>query len=128
MNKKTGRPEEQPAQENRVERSAHYILPAKLDSVIAETLARLFRRETLTQQDATRELSTTRLGSVIHMLRHSYCWGVVMENETSPTKDGRMATYGRYHLPQSEIDRVPADKRAAWIDAVFKARAKRRLA
>ena len=107
---------------------AHYILPAKLDSVIAETLARFLRRETLTQQDATRELSTTRLGSVIHVLRHSYCWGVVKENETSPTRDGRMATFGRYHLPQSEIDRVPADKRAAWIEAVFKARAKRRQA
>ena len=65
---------------------------------------------------------------VIHLLRHSYCWGVVMENETSPTKDGHMATYGRYHLPQSEIDRVPADKWAAWIEAVFKARAKRRQA
>ena len=127
MNKKTGRPEEQPKNGQETE-SAHYILPARLDSVTAETLARLFRRETLTQQDATRELSTTRLGSIIHMLRHSYCWGVVMENETSPTKDGRMATYGRYHLPQSEIDRVPADKRAAWIEAVFKARAKRRLA
>lgn len=127
MNKKTGRPEEQP--ENRQEtESAHYILPARLDSVIAETLARLFRKETLTQQDATRELSTTRLGSVIHVLRHSYCWGVIKENETGPTKDGRMATYGRYHLPQSEIDRVPADKRAAWIEAVFKARARRRLA
>ena len=121
MNKKTGRPEEQPAQENRVERSAHYILPAKLDSVIAETLARFFLGEDQTHLGALDEMSTTRLAGRMG-------WDIQTERVTCRTRDGRTTPYGRYHLPQSEIDRVPADKRAAWIEAVFKARAKRRLA
>lgn len=127
MNKKTGRPEEQPAQENRVERSAHYILPAKLDSVIAETLARFFLGEDQTHLGALDEMSTTRLAGRVFDLRRMG-WDIRTERVTCRTRDGRTTPYARYHLPQSEIDRVPADKRAAWIETVFKARAKRRQA
>ena len=124
MNKKTGRPEEQP--ENRQEtESAHYILPAKLDSVIAETLARFFLGEDQTHLGALDEMSTTRLAGRVFDLRRMG-WDIQTERATCRTRDGRTTPYARYHLPQSEIDRVPADKRAAWIETVFKARAKRR--
>ena len=126
MNKKTGRPEEQPENKQETE-SAHYILPAKLDSVIAETLARFFLGEDQTHLGALDEMSTTRLAGRVFDLRRMG-WDIQTERVTCRTRDGRTTAYARYHLPQSEIDRVPADKRAAWIETVFKARAKRRLA
>ena len=106
---------------------AHYILPAKLDSVIAETLARFFLGEDQTHLGALDEMSTTRLAGRVFDLRRMG-WDIQTERVTCRTRDGRTTPYARYHLPQSEIDRVPADKRAAWIETVFKARAKRRLA
>lgn len=126
MNKKTGRPEEQPKNKQETE-SAHYILPAKLDSVIAETLARFFLGEDQTHLGALDEMSTTRLAGRVFDLRRMG-WDIQTERATCRTRDRRTTPYARYHLPQSEIDRVPADKRAAWIETVFKARAKRRLA
>ena len=126
MNKKTGRPEEQPKNKQETE-SAHYILPAKLDSVIAEALARFFLGEDQTHLGAMDEMSTTRLAGRVFDLRRMG-WDIQTERATCRTRDGRTTPYARYHLPQSEIDRVPADKRAAWIETVFKARAKRRLA
>ena len=95
--------------------------------MIAETLARFFLGEDQTHLGALDEMSTTRLAGRVFDLRRMG-WDIRTERVTCRTRDGRTTPYGRYHLPQSEIDRVPADKRAAWIDAVFKARAKRRLA
>jgi len=126
MNKKTGRPEEQPKNKQETE-SAHYILPAKLDSVIAEALARFFLGEGQTHLGALDEMSTTRLAGRVFDLRRMG-WDIQTERATCRTRDGRTTPYARYRLPQSEIDRVPADKRAAWIETVFKARAKRRRA
>ena len=106
---------------------AHYILPAKLDSVTAETLARFFLGEDQTHLGALDEMSTTRLAGRVFDLRRMG-WGIRTERETCRTRDGRITPYARYHLPASEITRIPAGERAAWCEAVFAARAKRRLA
>ena len=101
-------------------------LPQKLNSVTAEVLARLLNGQALSQQDATKLMSCTRLGSVVHILRHNYGWNIVTQDETSPTQDGRTATYARYYLPESEIMRMSEQERVAYTLSVFEARKARR--
>ena len=113
-----------------IESQSHYNTkpkrPQKLGSVTAETLARLLNGQALSQQDATRLMSCTRLGSVVHILRHTYGWDIITLDETSQTQDGRTATYARYYLPESEILRMSEQERVAYTLSVFEARKARR--
>ena len=76
------------------ESNAHHTtprFPAKPDSVQADVCARLLRGESITQHDATRDMSTTRLSGAIYDLR-KLGLDIHTDHETAPTKDGRTAT------------------------------------
>ncbi|UJF24771.1 helix-turn-helix domain-containing protein [Suttonella sp. R2A3] len=110
-----------PIQDSRPTASG-YILPKKLQSVIAELLARLLEGQTLSQHDATKILSTTRLSAYIYELRHTYGWDIETLDETAPCADGRTASYGRYRLIPSELYKLSTEEREKWIEAVYQAR------
>lgn len=96
--------------------------PRKKDSVTAETLARLLDGQTITQREAYDRLSTVNIARTIFDLRR-YGWPVITTPEESPTRDGRIATYGRYSLPVDVIERY-ADRQ--YICDVYAARKARR--
>ena len=96
--------------------------PPKKDSVTAETLARLLDGQTITQREAYDRLSTVNIARTIFDLRR-YGWPVITTDETSHTRDGRIATYGRYSLAPDVIARY-ADRQ--YICDVYAARKARR--
>jgi len=96
--------------------------PRKKDSVTAETLARLLDGQTITQREAYDRLSTVNIARTIFDLRR-YGWPVITTDETSHTRDGRIATYGRYSLAPDVIARY-ADRQ--YICDVYAARKARR--
>ena len=96
--------------------------PRKKDSVTAETLARLLDGQTITQREAYDRLSTVNIARTIFDLRR-YGWPVITTDETSHTRDGRIATYGRYSLAPHVIARY-ADRQ--YICDVYAARKARR--
>lgn len=101
--------------------------PAKPDSVQAEVCARLLRGESITQHDATRDMSTTRLSGAIYDLR-KLGLDIHTDNETAPTKDGRTATYARYRLSERQRGQLDAQAVADYCQSVFAARKARREA
>ncbi len=96
--------------------------PPKKDSVTAETLARLLDGQTITQREAYDRLSTVNIARTIFDLRR-YGWPVITTLEESPTRDGRIATYGRYSLAPDVIAKY-ADRQ--YICDVYAARKARR--
>ena len=96
--------------------------PRKKDSVTAETLARLLDGQTISQREAYDRLSTVNIARTIFDLRR-YGWPVITTDETSHTRDGRIATYGRYSLAPDVIARY-ADRQ--YICDVYAARKARR--
>ena len=96
--------------------------PRKKDSVTAETLARLLDGQTITQREAYDRLSTVNIARTIFDLRR-YGWPVITTDETSHTRDGRIAAYGRYSLAPDVIARY-ADRQ--YICDVYAARKARR--
>ena len=96
--------------------------PPKKDSVTAETLARLLDGQTITQREAYDRLSTVNIARTIFDLRR-YGWPVITTGETAHTRDGRIATYGRYSLPADVIARH-TDRQ--YIRDVYAARKARR--
>lgn len=96
--------------------------PRKKDSVTAETLARLLDGQTITQREAYDRLSTVNIARTIFDLRR-YGWPVITTPEESPTRDGRIATYGRYSLAPDVIAKY-ADRQ--YICDVYAARKARR--
>ena len=96
--------------------------PPKKDSVTAETLARLLDGQTLTQREAYDRLSTVNIARTIFDLRR-YGWPVITTGETAHTRDGRIATYGRYSLPADVIARHTDPQ---YIRDVYAARKARR--
>ena len=96
--------------------------PRKKDSVTAETLARLLDGQTITQREAYDRLSIVNIARTIFDLRR-YGWPVITTDETSHTRDGRIATYGRYSLAPDVIARY-ADRQ--YICDVYAARKARR--
>lgn len=96
--------------------------PRKKDSVTAETLARLLDGQTITQREAYDRLSTVNIARTIFDLR-CYGWPVITTPEESPTRDGRIATYGRYSLSPDVIAKY-ADRQ--YICDVYAARKARR--
>lgn len=109
---------------NQVTAPADYTptFPRKKDSVTAETLARLLDGQTITQREAYDRLSTVNIARTIFDLRR-YGWPVITTGETAHTRDGRIATYGRYSLPADVIERY-ADRQ--YICDVYAARKARR--
>lgn len=97
-------------------------LPQKLNTVLAETLARLLIGQGISQQDAIHLMSCTRLSSVIHDLRHRYGWDVWNDEESSATNDGRTAHYARYFLPETELAKLSEEQRKDYANRVFAAR------
>ena len=96
--------------------------PPVLDSVIAEVLACLLDGQTITQREAYDRLSTVNIARTIFDLRR-YGWPVITTPEESPTRDGRIATYGRYSLSPDVIAKY-ADRQ--YICDVYAARKARR--
>lgn len=96
--------------------------PPKKDSVTAETLARLLDGQTITQREAYDRLSTVNIARTIFDLRR-YGWPVITTGETAHTRDGRIATYGRYSLPADVIARHTDPQ---YIRDVYAARKARR--
>lgn len=112
------------------ERDAHSTtprFPSRRNTVTAETLARFLQGEKLSQQDATRLMSTTRLSGVIYELR-KLGLDIHTDNETAPTKDGRTATYARYRLSERQREQLDAQAVADYCQSVFAARKARREA
>lgn len=100
--------------------------PRQQDTVVAEVLSRLLRREKLTGLDGVYEASTTRLGAVVHQLQHVHGWPIESEPMAAGCNDGRVARVSRYALPEQAICKALAAGAAAWCAAVRKARAERR--
>lgn len=102
--------------------------PSRRNTVTAETLARFLQGEKLSQQDATRLMSTTRLSPVVFGLRHHMAWDIYSDNETALTKDGRKTTFVRYRLSQTQREQLDAQAVADYCQSVFAARKARREA
>lgn len=102
---------------------ADYTLafPPVLDSVIAEVLACLLDGQTITQREAYDRLSTVNIARTIFDLRR-YGWPVITTDETAHTRDGRIATYGRYSLPADVIERYADPQYICDVYAARKAR------
>ena len=95
--------------------------PPKKDSVTAETLARLLDGQTITQREAYDRLSTVNIARTIFDLRR-YGWPVITTLEESPTRDGRIATYGRYSLAPDVIAKYADPQYICDVYAARKAR------
>ena len=95
--------------------------PPRKDSVTAETLTRLLDGQTITQREAYDRLSTVNIARTIFDLRR-YGWPVITTDETAHTRDGRIATYGRYSLPADVIERYADPQYICDVYAARKAR------
>ena len=108
---------------NQVTAPADYTptFPPKKDSVTAETLARLLDGQTITQREAYDRLSTVNIARTIFDLRR-YGWPVITTDETSHTRDGRIARYARYSLSPDVIARHTDPQYICDVYAARKAR------
>lgn len=102
------------------------VLPAKLDTVTAEVLARLLNHERLTSLDAVDEASTTRLSAVTHYLGNAYGWAIKVIDKAAGCRDGRVAWVAEYFLPPEIIARAMAAGAGEWRSKVRAARNARR--
>ena len=101
-------------------------LPAKLNTVTAEVLARLLNHERLTSLDAVDEASTTRLSAVTHYLAKQYGWPIEANDKAAGCRDGRVAWVAEYFLPPEIILRAMAVGAGDWCFRVRAARRARR--
>ncbi|KVC21541.1 helix-turn-helix domain-containing protein [Burkholderia pseudomultivorans] len=87
-------------------------------SVRARILAALLRGERLTQADALRRWSTSRLASAICQLRVSFDWPIMTVAIPVQTRDnGRTATVARYSLPAFAIQQAGERGRKFAVEA-----------
>ncbi len=101
-------------------------LPAKLDTVTSEVLARLLNHERLTSLDAVSEASTTRLGGATFYLINHYGWPIEATSKAAGCRDGRVAWVSEYWLPVEIIARAMAAGAGQWCAQVRAARRARR--
>ena len=101
-------------------------LPAKLNTVTAEVLARLLNHERLTSLDAVSEASTTRLSAVTFYLTNEYGWPIESVDKAAGCRDGRVAWVSEYFLPADVIARAMAAGAGKWCASVRASRLKRR--
>ncbi len=94
-----------------------FIFPEQ-GSVRARILAALLRGEKLTQSDALRRWSTSRLASAICQLRASFGWQIMTVAIPVETRDnGRTATVARYSLPAFAIQQAGERGRKFAVEA-----------
>lgn len=101
--------------------------PAKPNSVTAEVLSRLLRRERLTSLDGVSEASTTRLAAVVHYLETVYGWTIQRRDKATGCRDGRVAWVVEYSVSDEHIEAAMAAGAATWCASVRVARAERRV-
>ena len=97
-------------------------LPAKLNTVTAEVLARLLNYERLTSLDAVFEASTTRLSAVAHYLARQYGWEIEAVDKAAGCRDGRVAWVAEYFLDPEIVARAMATGAGDWCAKVRAAR------
>jgi len=101
-------------------------LPAKLNTVTAEVLARLLNHERLTSLDAVSEASTTRLSAVTFYLVGKYQWPIEARDKAAGCRDGRVAWVAEYLLSPEVITQAMAAGAGDWCAKVRAARLARR--
>ena len=101
-------------------------LPAKLNTVTAEVLARLLNYERLTSLDAVDEASTTRLSAVTFYLAEKYAWPIEAVDKAAGCRDGRVAWVAEYFLDPEIVARAMAAGAGDWCAKVRAARRARR--
>ena len=101
-------------------------LPAKLNTVTAEVLARLLNYERLTSLDAVDEASTTRLSAVTFYLSEKYGWPIEVVDKAAGCRDGRVAWVAEYFLDPEIVARAMAAGAGDWCAKVRAARRARR--
>ena len=101
-------------------------LPAKLNTVTAEVLARLLNYERLTSLDAVFEASTTRLSAVAHYLARQYGWEIEAVDKAAGCRDGRVAWVAEYFIAPEIVARAIAAGAGDWCAKVRAARRARR--
>jgi len=101
-------------------------LPAKLNTVTAEVLARLLNYERLTSLDAVDEASTTRLSAVTFYLAEKYGWPIEVVDKATGCRDGRMAWVAEYFIAPEIVARAMAAGAGDWCAKVRTARRARR--
>lgn len=101
-------------------------LPAKLNTVTAEVLARLLNHERLTSLDAVDEASTTRLSAVTFYLAEKYGWPIEAVDKAAGCRDGRVAWVSEYFLPPEVVAQAMAGGADGWCTSVRAARRARR--
>ena len=101
-------------------------LPAKLNTVTAEVLARLLNYERLTSLDAVDEASTTRLSAVTFYLAEKYGWPIEAVDKAAGCRDGRVAWVAEYLLDPEIVARAMATGAGDWCAKVRAARRARR--
>jgi hypothetical protein len=97
-------------------------LPAKLNTVTAEVLARLLHYERLTSLDAVDEASTTRLSAVTFYLAEKYGWPIQTQDKATGCRDGRVAWVAEYFLEPEIVARALAAGADSWCTKVRTAR------
>ena len=90
-------------------------LPAKLNTVTAEVLARLLNYERLTSLDAVDEASTTRLSAVTFYLSEKYGWPIEVVDKAAGCRDGWRLVPGR-RMPQEQHRHAPAHRLPGYLD------------
>lgn len=101
-------------------------LPAKLNTVTAEVLARLLNYERLTSLDAVDEASTTRLSAVTFYLAKKYGWPIEAVDKAAGCRDGRVAWVAEYFIAPEVVARAMAAGAGDWCGKVRTARRARR--
>ena len=97
-------------------------LPAKLNTVTAEVLARLLNYERLTSLDAVDEASTTRLSAVTFYLAEKYGWPIEAVDKAAGCSDGRVAWVAEYFIAPEIVARAMATGAGDWCAKVRAAR------
>lgn len=101
-------------------------MPAKLNTVTAEVLARLLNHERLTSLDAVDEASTTRLAAVTFYLADKYGWPIEANDKAAGCRDGRVAWVAEYFIAPEIVALAMATGAGEWCSKVRAARRDRR--
>lgn len=101
-------------------------LPARMDTVLAEVLAKLLEGERKTGMDSVWGQSTTRLSAAIHKLTKHYGWQIDRNELAQGTNDGRAAYVTCYWIDPAIIAAAMETGAGQWIADVYAARRERR--
>jgi hypothetical protein len=102
------------------------ILPDRINTVLADVLARLLHGDRLTGLPTVVDSSSTRLAHHIYRLGTRYGWHIDRRDRVIGCRDGRVATVVEYWL-RADLRAAAAEAGAgAWCQLVRDARAARR--